>query len=238
MERMNGRRGLGWIRMGVLTLLLCHGQGGTALAGALERAMLGKSLTVDLSRPFSEEPAAGAGPVTRLYIPLGAPPGRRAVSEIPVRELLLPAVVIDIRGKVRDARDYRVRVEDLLAWEHKHGRIPKRSMVLLYTGGAPGVEGSGHGTNGSGPEGPGFAPAALALLLQEREVGGVGQDCRMVDSPSSAPADAIAAGRAGTFQLEHLVNLDRLPPRGAKLIVAPLRMKEESAPARVIAILP
>jgi kynurenine formamidase len=208
--------------------------------------MLGKSLTVDLSHPLADEKATTGSaerrppePVTRLYLPLGSPPGQRTISQIPLRELLLHAVVIDIRTKVRETRDYRVGVEDLLAWERRYGRIPKRSMVLLRTGAAaPRGEGAGHPPDASGPEGPGFGPAALALLVQQREIGGVGQDSRMVDPPPPGPADAAVAGRIGTFQLEHLINLDRLPPKGAKLIVAPLRTEEESAPTRVIAILP
>jgi kynurenine formamidase len=237
---MNGRRALGWIRIGSLTALLIYGQEGTALAGALERAMLGKSLTVELSHPLPDEKATigSAEPVTRLYIPLGSPPGQRTISRIPLRELLLHAVVIDIRTKVRGTRDYRVGVEDLLAWEQRNGRIPKRSMVLLRTGAAPKGEGAGQLPDASGPEGPGFSPAAMALLVQQREIGGVGQDSRMVEPPPPGPADAITAGRTGTLQLEYLINLDRLPPKGAKLIVAPLRTEEESAPARVIAILP
>jgi kynurenine formamidase len=42
----------------------------------------------------------------------------------------------------------------------------------------------------------------------------------------------------GVWQLENLVNLDRLPAKGSKLVVAPLRIEATIAPARVIAILP
>jgi kynurenine formamidase len=36
----------------------------------------------------------------------------------------------------------------------------------------------------------------------------------------------------------NLTNLDRLPSKGAKLVIAPLRLEAGSAPVRVFAILP
>jgi kynurenine formamidase len=42
----------------------------------------------------------------------------------------------------------------------------------------------------------------------------------------------------GAWLIENLANLDRLPIKGTKLIVAPLRLEAASASARVIAILP
>jgi kynurenine formamidase len=36
----------------------------------------------------------------------------------------------------------------------------------------------------------------------------------------------------------NLTNLDRLPAKGTKLVIAPLRLEAGSAPTRVIAILP
>jgi kynurenine formamidase len=50
-----------------------------------------------------------------------------------------------------------------------------------------------------------------------------------------APAPIVPPG---TWLIENLANLDRLPIKGAKLIVAPLRLEAASASARVIAILP
>jgi kynurenine formamidase len=44
--------------------------------------------------------------------------------------------------------------------------------------------------------------------------------------------------QTGKWQLVNLANLDRLPAKGTKLVIAPLRIEAGSAPARVIAILP
>lgn len=225
--------------IGLAAVVLLHGQAGSALAGALERAMLGKSTVVELSRPLHEtalESGASAGsdaaPITRLYAPLGAPAGRRTVAQIPARELLLQAVVIDIRTRVAADAGYGVGVKDLRTWERTHGRIPRRSMVLLRTG----LDSIG-GNEGRPAHLPGFQPEALAFLLEQREIRGVGQDARLPE-PAAGGVGASPAGRDGPVQVENLTNLDRLPPKGAKLVVAPLRMTGESAPARVFAILP
>jgi kynurenine formamidase len=229
-------------RIGLVALLVLHGQGGAALAGALERAMIGKSPIVDLTRPAPESapgaeahPGIPGPPVTRLYAPIGAPRGQRTVSQIPARDLLLHAVVIDISAMVARQADYRLDVEALRAWERKHGRIAKRSAVLLRAG----VQADPLPLGGSAPAPlPGFQPAALAFLLQQRDIRAVGQDGPMVHSAHAGPVDLAPAGRAATIQVENLTNLDRLPPKGAKVIIAPLLVAEESAPARVIAILP
>jgi kynurenine formamidase len=86
------------------------------------------------------------------------------------------------------------------------------------------------------PHVPGFSPDALAFLGADREVLGVGLDAW---APESSPSDAVLAKlRPGAWQLLNLTNLERLPAKGAKLVIAPLRLEAGSAPARVVAILP
>lgn len=86
---------------------------------------------------------------------------------------------------------------------------------------------------------PGFSAAALAFLVKERQVQGVGLDAFTPDAPSVVAGDAPAPiVPPGAWLIENLANLDRLPIKGAKLIVAPLRLEAASASARVIAILP
>src|SRR5881628_1247048 len=71
---------------------------------------------------------------THIDAPIHFGKGRSAVDEIPVQRLVGPAVVVSvIQAVVRD-RDYRLTVEDLKAWETRHGRIPDGAIVLMYTG--------------------------------------------------------------------------------------------------------
>ena len=49
-------------------------------------------------------------------------------------DFVLPAVVVDIRDKVKDNVDYQVTVKDLKDWEAANGPMPKDAAVLLWTG--------------------------------------------------------------------------------------------------------
>jgi len=255
-----------------LALLLLFLQAEPAAAGAWERAMLGKSQVVDLTQAQMESAPTGrvqehARPeglaegegnntaqrippagvlVTHLDLPSSVLKGKPTVAQIPARDLLAHAVVVDVAARVARAADYRVTADDLQAWERRNGRIPKGSMVLLHTG-------WGRRWNGSDParyvnldpQGvprvPGISPGAIAFLLNEREIRGVGLDTWVPDAVPGAPGGedgARALLSAGKWQLVNLTNLDRLPAKGVKLVIAPLRVDAGSAPARVIAILP
>jgi len=261
-RRRWGRRG--WFRA-VAPLLAVMLQVSPASAGALERAILGKSTIVDLSHSEGERaaltdpqrPAASGEGERQGCLPDGSVgkdfgtrlnalgivrKDKRTIAQIPPRELLAPAVVVNLTAKVAEAPEYRATVEDLLAWERQYGRIPKQSAVLLYTGWARRWADAARYANLDAQgvsRAPGFSAAALAFLVNERQVQGVGLDSFTPDAPSVAGGDApapIVPPRA--WQIENLANLDRLPIKGAKLIVAPLRLEAASASARVIAILP
>ena len=59
--------------------------------------------------------------------------GRHA-PDLTLDELLIPTVVIDIAKRVAADPDSEVTVDDLKAYERRHGIIPKRAMVLMYSG--------------------------------------------------------------------------------------------------------
>jgi kynurenine formamidase len=132
--------------------------------------------------------------------------------------------------------------DDLRAWERRNGRISKESVVLLHTGwsrrwGDP-VRYLNLDAQGV-PRVPGFSLAALNFLVSERGVRGVGLDAFFPNgTPGSRDEEARALPHAGKWQLVNLTNLNLLPAKGAKLVIAPLRLEAGSAPVRVIAILP
>ena len=249
--------------IGVLGLALLFSPIDEVAAGALERAMLGKSTIVDLTQAQREDPAAAAyeprrdspeegkdgGPghrplrwgerATHLELATTSSGGAATVAQIPPRNLLGLAVVVDIAASVARKSDYRASVADLQAWERKHGRIPRRAVVLLYTGWSSRWEDPARYMNLDAqglPQVPGFSPGAVAFLAADREVLGVGMDAW---GPEPTASDGVLVKlRPGAWQLLNLTNLDRLPAKGAKLVIAPLRLEAGSAPARVVAILP
>jgi kynurenine formamidase len=71
---------------------------------------------------------------THLDAPIHFAEGKAAVDEIPLADLFLPAVVVDVSARAQGNPDYRVQPSDLAAWERAHGRIPAGSAVLVRTG--------------------------------------------------------------------------------------------------------
>ena len=45
--------------------------------------------------------------------------------------MILPLVVIDVRGKVASDPDYQISMDDVRAWEAKYGPIPKKAFVAM-----------------------------------------------------------------------------------------------------------
>jgi kynurenine formamidase len=257
-----------------------------AAAGALERAMLGKSQVVDLTHALDERalsqplepppvtppvppsvtppagqertrneatgeadrisasarPSVPADLTTHLELPMTVVKGKETVAQIPAREFFVHAVLVDVSAKVVQIDNYQVTANDLRAWERRNGRIPKESVVLLHTGwsrrwGDP-VRYLNLDAQGV-PRVPGFSLAALNFLVSERGVRGVGLDAFFPNGkPGSRDEEARALPHAGKWQLVNLTNLNLLPAKGAKLVIAPLRLEAGSAPVRVIAILP
>jgi kynurenine formamidase len=96
----------------------------------------------------------------------------------------------------------------------------------------------------NGPHSPGWKKEASLFLAEQRNVLGVGVETIGTDAGQAARFDPpfcnhfIMHGH-GKFGLASLVNLDSLPPTGAVVIAAPLKIVRGSgSPARVIALIP
>jgi len=95
-----------------------------------------------------------------------------------------------------------------------------------------------------GPHSPGFDARTSRILARDRDVLGVGVETIGTDAGQAGtfnppfPNHTIMHG-AGKFGLASLCNLDQLPPTGAVVIAAPLKIVNGSgSPLRVIAITP
>ena len=53
------------------------------------------------------------------------------ISDLPATYAIRPLVVIDIHEKVAADPGYHATVDDIRAWEAKHGRIPEGSVVII-----------------------------------------------------------------------------------------------------------
>ncbi|MDQ0467550.1 cyclase family protein [Labrys wisconsinensis] len=170
--------------------------------------------------------------------------GGRTLDAIPVAEMLLPLVVLDITAKVAASADAVPELADVEAWEARHGRIPDRSFVALRTGWAarwPDPERFANRSADGISHTPGWSRAVLTLLFEQRGITAVGHE--QIDTD---PGIAVSAGDYGLehyvlsidrWQIELLANLDKVPEAGALIMATWPKAKDGSGfPARAVAI--
>ncbi|HTC57535.1 MAG TPA: cyclase family protein [Candidatus Sulfotelmatobacter sp.] len=167
------------------------------------------------------------------------------VDRIPPRKFVGPACVIDISAEVTRNPNYLLTPERIGQWEKQHGRIPAGAWVLLRTDWSKRMDAKEYiNLKENGPHTPGLAKESSALLAEERNVLGVGVETVGTDAGQAATFDPPFPNHylmhgSGKFGLASLANLDQLPPTGAIVIAAPLKIVGGSgSPLRVIAITP
>lgn len=174
---------------------------------------------------------ANTGSLLRLVAAPGATP--TDIATLSPRDLVLPAVRIDVRDQAQDKPGFALGADAILAWERANGRVPRGALVLLATGwdvrwGDPEAY-LNPGPDGA-PDVPGFGPAAVDLLLNQRGAAGLG-----VDAPALLPDPATGY----TLLLENLTSLEQLPPTGTTIVIGALKLQAaHSSPARVLALVP
>jgi kynurenine formamidase len=164
---------------------------------------------------------------------------------LPAAMFVGPACVIDVSKESAAYNDFILTREHVLAWEGEHGKIAPGSWLLLRSDWSKRT-GRDEFLNAdeNGPHSPGFHPDCVRFLAHERDVLGVGVEAVGTDAGQAAnfdppfPAHNIMHG-SGRLGLASLANLDKLPPTGAVVIAAPLKIVNGSgSPVRVIALAP
>lgn len=164
-----------------------------------------------------------------------------SAADIPAEALVVPVVVIDIRSRARRDPDAQVRVEDIKAWEKRHGRVSRGAAVLMWSGWEDRA-GDQVAYRNMDSEGimhfPGFSQEAAEFLVTERAIGGIGVDTLSLDhGPSTDFGAHFAVLPSNRWGIENLANLGKLPPRGATLFVGVPRVQGASGgPARILAV--
>ena len=162
-----------------------------------------------------------------------------------VQRLVAAAVVIDCSAEAAADPRFMLRPEHIEAWEAAHGLIPAQAWVLMRTGWSKRTAPAAFlNDQPGGPHTPGPSPEAMRLLVEERDITGWGVEAVDTDHGQAFafdppyPAHALMHG-ANKFGLASLTNLDQLPPTGAVLIAAPLKIEKGSgSPVRALALVP
>ncbi len=169
--------------------------------------------------------------------------GMTLVDELDPTTLIAPIVVIDIKGKARENPNATVDPADLVAFERRHGRIPRGALVCMNSAWAEKVDDGDAFRGGAGfPDlnFPGFSADATDWLLTRRDVVGIGVDTLSLDPGNSTTFDVhVGFLGSGKYGIENLTNLDHIPARGARAFVGPIPWEEGSgSPCRVLAEVP
>jgi kynurenine formamidase len=183
---------------------------------------------------------------THLDAPIHFGEGKRTADQIPVEQLIAPAVVLDVSAKAAADSDYRLTLEDVLAWEKEHGKIPQGAIVLLRTGwGARWPDrkrylGDDKPGDASNLHFPSYGAEAARTLVEQRKVGALGVDTASIDhGPSKDFIVHQIANGAHVPGLENIANLGEVPAAGAWVIALPMKIAGGSGgPVRVVALVP
>jgi kynurenine formamidase len=170
----------------------------------------------------------------------------RTTDQVPLEQLVAPAVVIDVTKEAAANRDYRLTREAVVAFEKANGSIARGSAVLLRTGwsrhwpNAKAYLGDDTPGDASKLSFPSYGVEAARLLVEEREVAALGIDTASIDYGRSTDFQVhrVAAAR-NVPGFENLTNLDQVPVRGAVVIALPMKIEGGSGgPLRAIALVP
>jgi kynurenine formamidase len=184
---------------------------------------------------------------THLDAPVHFAEGRHTADQIPLTQLMGPAVVIDVVRQADSNADYRVTPGDVAAWEAAHGPIPGGAVVLIRTGwGSRWPDRARYlGTIKTGAAAvpelhfPGLHPDAAQVLI-ERRVDAVGIDTPSIDYGQSTTFDSHQRlFNANIPAYENVAHLDQVPATGSFVIALPMLIKGGSGgPLRIVALLP
>lgn len=169
-----------------------------------------------------------------------------ATDTIPPRDFVGPACVLDCSREAAADPDFLLTVDWIGRWEARHGRIPARAWVLMRTDWSKRAHDpvAFQNYDETGQHTPGPDTAAVRFLVEDRDVLGFGSEAIGTDAGQAYhlrppyPCHYFMHG-AGRYGLQCLANLDQLPPTGAVLVAAPLKIRQGSgSPLRVIALVP
>jgi len=172
--------------------------------------------------------------------------GLHTVDAIDPKEMLMPLVILDVHEKAAKNPDYLLTLDDVRAWESRHGRIPRGAFVAMRTDWAKRWPDSAALANRDAQgvfHYPGWSKEVLKLLYEERGITASGHETTDTDPGLRTTKDDYSLESyilsLNHYQIELLANLDKVPEAGAIVWVTFPKVQDGAGfPARVIAIVP
>jgi kynurenine formamidase len=172
--------------------------------------------------------------------------GGRTVDQISPKEMIMPLVVLDVHEKAAKNPDYVLCMDDVKAWESRHGLIPANAFVAMRTDWSkrwPDAAKMANKDAAGVDHYPGWSKEVLRYLYEERKITASGHETTDTDPGIATSKDDYSLEtyilEHDHYQIEILTNLDQVPEAGALAVVTFAKPKGGSGfPARVFAILP
>jgi kynurenine formamidase len=151
-----------------------------------------------------------------------------------------------VHEKVAVNPDYTITMDDVRAWERRHGPVPQGAFVAMRTDWSkrwPDAKAMRNEDAKGIAHYPGWSLPVLKYLYEDRGITASGHETTDTDpglatSKDDYSLEAYILGR-DHYQIELLTNLDQAPEAGAIVVAAfPKPDKGSGFPARVFAILP
>jgi kynurenine formamidase len=158
------------------------------------------------------------------------------MDRIPLKQMVLPLIVLDDTPYLAKDPNHAFSVDDLRAWEKKNGRVPKDTFVALRTDMSEDWDRDPERFKRS--PFPAWSLDTVKFLIEQRGVTAIGHESMDTDTTDKMESETYIL-QHGHFQIEVMANLDKVPPRGALIIVTWPKVKDGLGfPARAFAILP
>jgi kynurenine formamidase len=158
------------------------------------------------------------------------------MDQIPLKDMILPLVVFDETPLLAHDPNHAFSLDDLHAWEKKHGRVPKGAFAALRTDMSKDWD--------KDPERfkrspfPAWSLAAVKFLVEQRGITAIGHEAMDSDTTEKMETETYIL-QTGHYQIEVMDNLDKVPAKGALIVVTWPKVKDGLGfPARAFAILP
>jgi kynurenine formamidase len=160
----------------------------------------------------------------------------KTMDQIPLKQMILPLVIFDMTPMLKKDPSHALTVGDIKVWETQHGRVPAGSFAALRTDMSN--DWSTDPRRFKRYPFPAWSLSAIKFLYEERRIVANGHESMDTDTTPDLKSESWLL-KHGHWQIEVMANLDKVPARGALIVVTwPKPAHGLGFPARAFAILP